>query len=99
MSGSSTQPSTGPGPACSAMTPTPTYSQTPQRSCTRSPAITRLVDGNKRLAWLATYVFLAKNDVVLDPPDDDAYELVVGVTAGDVDDVPGIAGRLARWIE
>ncbi len=26
------------------------------------------VDGNKRLAWLATYVFCAKNDVELDPP-------------------------------
>ena len=26
-----------------------------------------LVDGNKRLAWLATYVFLAKNGVDLDP--------------------------------
>jgi death on curing protein len=28
-----------------------------------------LVDGNRRLCWLATYVFLAKNAVVLDPPD------------------------------
>ena len=26
-----------------------------------------LVDGNNRLAWLATYVFLAKNGVELDP--------------------------------
>jgi hypothetical protein len=37
-----------------------------------------LVDGNKRLAWLATYVFCAKNGVELDPSDDAAYELVVG---------------------
>jgi death-on-curing protein len=29
-----------------------------------------LVDGKKRLAWLATWVFLAKNDTVLDPDDD-----------------------------
>jgi death on curing protein len=57
-----------------------------------------LVDGNKRLAWLATYVFLAKNDVVLDPPDDDAYELVVAVAAGDLDDVTQIARRLAGWV-
>ena len=35
-----------------------------------------LVDGNKRLAWLATYVFLAKNDVIVDPDDDAAYKLV-----------------------
>jgi Fic/DOC family len=27
----------------------------------------QLVDGNKRLAWLATYAFLAKNDIELDP--------------------------------
>ena len=35
-----------------------------------------LVDGNKRLAWLATYVFLAKNGVELDPDDDAAYDFV-----------------------
>jgi death on curing protein len=34
-----------------------------------------LVDGDKRLAWLATYVFCAKNGLELDPPDDDAYTL------------------------
>lgn len=37
-----------------------------------------LADGNTRLAWLATYVFCAKNGVDLDPPDDDAYALVAG---------------------
>jgi death on curing protein len=57
-----------------------------------------LVDGHKRLAWLATYVFLAKNDVVLDPDDDAAYELVVAVAAGEIDDVTEIARRLARWV-
>ena len=40
-----------------------------------------LVDGNKRLAWLATYVFLAKNGVVLEADDDPAYDLVVGVAS------------------
>ena len=53
-----------------------------------------LVDGNKRLAWLATYVFLAKNGIELDPPDDDAYELVISVAAGDLDDVGEIARAL-----
>jgi death on curing protein len=57
-----------------------------------------LVDGNKRLAWLATYVFLAKNDVVLNPPDDEAYDLVAGVAAGEIDDVSEIAATLARWV-
>ena len=54
-----------------------------------------LVDGNERLAWLATYVFCARNGVELDPVDDDAYDLVVSVAAGDLDDVAIIAARLA----
>ena len=53
-----------------------------------------LVDGNKRLAWLATYVFCAKNGVELDPHDDVAYDLVVAVAAGEVDDVAVIADAL-----
>jgi death-on-curing protein len=56
-----------------------------------------LVDGNKRLAWLATWVFLAKNGTILDPDDDAAYELVVGVAAGAIDDVHTIAGVLASF--
>jgi death on curing protein len=53
-----------------------------------------LVDGNKRLAWLATYVFLAKNGVELDPDDDDAYDLVIAVASGQVDDVAALAEAL-----
>jgi death-on-curing protein len=56
-----------------------------------------LVDGNKRLAWLATYVFLAKNRIELDPDDDDAFELVMAVAAGKVSDVGEIAAVLASW--
>lgn len=56
-----------------------------------------LVDGNKRLAWLATYVFLAKNDVELDPKDDDAYDLVIAVAAGTIDEVDEIAAVLAAF--
>ena len=56
-----------------------------------------LVDGNKRLAWLATYVFCAKNGVELDAPDDAAYDLVVGVASGELDDVEEIARRLAAF--
>jgi len=56
-----------------------------------------LVDGNKRLAWLATWVFLAKNGTVLDPEDDAAYELVVDVAAGAIDDVDEIAAVLASF--
>jgi len=56
-----------------------------------------LVDRNKRLAWLATYVFCAKNGVELDPSDDDAYELVVAVASGAVDDVGTIAETLRSF--
>jgi len=56
-----------------------------------------LLDGNKRLAWLATYVFLAKNDVALDPQDDEAYDLVVAVAAGAIDDIGEIAAVLASF--
>ena len=56
-----------------------------------------LVDGNKRLAWLATYVFLAKNGVVLDPSDEAAYDFVIAVAAGEIDDVGQIAAALSSW--
>jgi len=56
-----------------------------------------LVDGNKRLAWLATYVFCAKNGVELDPHDDDAYDLVTAIAAGQIDDVAEIAKVLASF--
>jgi death-on-curing protein len=55
-----------------------------------------LVDGNKRLAWLATYVFLDLNGVVLDAPDDEAFDLVMRAAAGEVD-VPAIAEALRSW--
>ena len=54
-----------------------------------------LVDGNKRLAWLATYVLLAKNGIELDAGDDPAYDLVVAVAAGSLDDT----GEIARILE
>ena len=56
-----------------------------------------LVDGNKRLAWLATYVFLAKNGIVLDPDDDAAYEFVVAVAAGELEDVTQSAAVLSSF--
>ena len=57
-----------------------------------------LVDGHKQLAWLATYVFCAKNGVELDPSDDEAYDLVVGVAAGAIDDVDAIASVLRTFV-
>lgn len=55
-----------------------------------------LVDGNERLGWLATVVFFGLNDVALDAPDDDAYELVMAVARSEpsVDDV---VAALSAW--
>jgi len=52
-----------------------------------------LVDGNKRLGWLATVVFLDLNGHVPDLDDDAAFTLVMDVAAGAVD-VEDIAARL-----
>ncbi len=41
-----------------------------------------LVDGNKRIGWLATVVFYGLNGITLDTPDDDAYDLVVAIASG-----------------
>lgn len=45
-----------------------------------------LVDGNKRLGWLATAVFLELNGIKASrAPNDDVYELVVWVAASNPD--------------
>jgi death-on-curing protein len=56
-----------------------------------------LVDGNKRLGWVATRLFYRLNgsDLVADP--NDAFDLVVAVARGQLIDVPAIATRLTRW--
>ena len=53
-----------------------------------------LVDGNKRLALAATIAFYGLNGVRLTMSNDQAYELVMAVAAGELDDVERIAGRL-----
>lgn len=53
-----------------------------------------LVDGNRRLGWLATAVFLEVNGVGVTRVSDDAvYDVVIAVAAGD-HDVSDIAARL-----
>jgi death-on-curing protein len=52
-----------------------------------------LIDGNKRLAWLAATVFLDINGLTVTLTQDEAFELVMGVAEGAVD-VPEIAERL-----
>jgi death on curing protein len=48
-----------------------------------------LVDGNKRLAWLAAVVFLDLNGHEVTLPDDEAFDLVMGVAGGrlEVEDI------------
>lgn len=41
-----------------------------------------LVDGNKRLGWLAVVVFYGLNGIDLQAPDDEAYNLVIAVASG-----------------
>lgn len=53
-----------------------------------------LIDGNKRLAWLATVVFLDLNGLSVTLADDEAFDLVVRIAEGE-GDVPAIASALA----
>jgi death-on-curing protein len=55
-----------------------------------------LVDGNKRLGWLAVVVFYGLNGIDLQPPDDDVYDLVVAVASGTADHQVA-ARHLAQW--
>ena len=60
-------------------------------SITRNHA---LIDGNKRLSWLATVTFLRLNAHDVEMSGDAAYELVIDIGEGSVDDVETIAERL-----
>ncbi len=55
-----------------------------------------LVDGNKRLGWLAVAVLYGLNDVDLDAPDDPAYDLVMSVARREAP-IDEIAAALACW--
>lgn len=55
-----------------------------------------LVDGNKRLGWLAVVVLYGLNGMELEAPDDDAYDMVVALASGQADH--HVAARhLAQW--
>ena len=55
-----------------------------------------LVDGNKRLGWLAVVVFYVINGVELEAPDDDAYDLVIAVATQSID-LADTARTLSTW--
>jgi death on curing protein len=60
-----------------------------------------LVDGNKRLALAGTIAFYGLNGFRLTLSNDEAYDLVIAVASGELDDVEAIAARLesgtAAW--
>jgi death-on-curing protein len=51
-----------------------------------------LVDGNKRLGWLATTVFMDTNGEPVELADDDAFRLVLAIAEGslDVEDIAAL---------
>jgi death-on-curing protein len=53
-----------------------------------------LIDGNKRLSLAATIAFYGLNGMRLTLSNDEAYELVMAIASGELDDVEPIAGRL-----
>jgi death on curing protein len=55
------------------------------------------VDGNKRIAWLSSGAFYWINGLILDAPDDPAYDLVIAVATGTLE-VAEIAERLQGWV-
>ena len=55
-----------------------------------------LVDGNKRLGLAGVIAFLGLNGQRLLVSNDQAYELVMAVAAGQLDDLNVIAGHLRR---
>lgn len=58
-----------------------------------------LVDGNKRIALAATIAFLGMNGIRLTLSNDEAYDLVMSVATGALDDVSNIAGALQAGSE
>lgn len=56
-----------------------------------------LIDGNKRLAWVAARVFLALNGFDFTPHEDRAVEFVLAAASGESDDLDTVAATLREW--
>ena len=72
------------------------YSSISQKAAALLHSLTNnhaLVDGNKRLAWLATTVFLDLNDLAPDLSDDEVFDLVWEIASMSVE-VEAIATKL-----
>lgn len=58
-----------------------------------------LVDGNKRLALAGTIAFLGINGKRLTFSNDEAYDFIIVVASGELDDIPAIATRISQATE
>ncbi|WP_394769270.1 type II toxin-antitoxin system death-on-curing family toxin [Lacisediminihabitans sp.] len=58
-----------------------------------------LIDGNKRLTLAALIAFLGMNGTRLTWSNDEAYEFIVDVASGRIDEVLDIADRISRGSE
>lgn len=56
-----------------------------------------LIDGNKRLGWVAVRLFYRLNDRDLRAPIDDAFDLVSAIAEGSLREVASIAAMLRTW--
>jgi death-on-curing protein len=56
-----------------------------------------LIDGNKRLGWVALVVFYGLNGLAVVAPEDDAYDLVIAVATGRLSPAE-TASVLAGWV-
>jgi len=56
-----------------------------------------LVDGNKRLGWIAVRLFYLMNGSDIRPPADEVFDLIVAVAGGELRDVQEIAASLSNW--
>jgi death-on-curing protein len=56
-----------------------------------------LVDGNKRLGWVALRLFYLLNGSDIHPDPDGAFDFVTAVADGSLRDVKAIADRLRGW--
>lgn len=58
-----------------------------------------LIDGNKRLAWLATVVYCELNGASVTATNDQAYDLTIAIASGELSEVPDIAKALAPLVQ
>lgn len=56
-----------------------------------------LVDGNKRLGWVAVRLLYLMNGADVHPEASAAFEVVTAIAGGDLQDVPTTAAKLAAW--